>query len=55
MESAVGCNDVKGKVRTLCGLYLNDHNTVAKNPDGMVDVTCKRCIKIIKKGPINMV
>lgn len=48
MESAIDRDDVCGKTRTLCGLHLTNRNVLVKNPDGVREVTCKKCIQIIE-------
>lgn len=47
MESAVDRDDVEGKTKTLCGLHLGDNSVLVKNPDGVREITCKNCIKMI--------
>ena len=47
MASAIDRNEIKGKVKTLCGRHLTDCKALAANPDGESKVTCENCIKII--------
>jgi hypothetical protein len=49
MKSAVDRDIRPGKVRTLCGRFVDESLYVAENPEGERDVTCSDCLKILQE------
>ena len=50
MKAAVDRDIRHGKVRTLCGRFMDESLYVAENPEGERDVTCRDCLNILQEN-----
>ena len=46
MKSVIDRDTIPDMIKTLCGMHIKNTREIARNPYGINEVTCKKCLKI---------